>query len=73
MFCFFAPFNITVLPDLIQSAATSEATFGRDSKITAINPKGTVTLVIFKPLGLVILFNIFPNGSSNFEIFKISL
>ena len=29
----FPPFKITEFPDLIQSAATSEATFGRDSKI----------------------------------------
>ena len=30
------PFKITPFPDLIQSAATSEATLGLDSKITAI-------------------------------------
>ena len=32
----FPPFKITALPDLIHKAATSEATLGLDSKITAI-------------------------------------
>ena len=51
----FPPFKITAFPDFIHNAATSDATFGLDSKITAINPNGTVILEIFNPLGLVVL------------------
>ena len=69
----FPPFNITALPDFIHKQATSHATFGLDSNITAITPNGTDTFVIFKPLGLNFLISSFPMGSSSLDILITSL
>ena len=66
------PFKITPFPDLIQSAATSEATLGLDSKITAIRPNGTVTFEILRPLGLILVSKIIPRGSFNLAMLIIS-
>ena len=59
----FPPLNIAALPLFIQSVAASTVTLGRDSNIIPITPIGTLTLVIFIPLGRVNPSITSPTGS----------
>ncbi|MBA7582758.1 hypothetical protein ES708_24695 [subsurface metagenome] len=69
------PRSITPFADLIVSAATSIHTFGRDSKIIPITPKGIRICPIFNPFGNVFMPRISPTGSlrsiTSFRIFSI--
>ena len=51
------PLSITVFPDLIHKLPASTVTFGRDSYIIPITPRGTDTLEISRPLGCFHLDN----------------
>ena len=66
----FPPFNMTELPDLIHKQATSQATFGLDSNVTAITQKGlkSSNFQAIRPLLVKISF---PTGSA-VEIFLMS-